>query len=73
MSEIALSFYSGLFAFGGWNFLNFVTGELQNIYKKVPRAIWVALPPVKVVYILANIAYFVVLSGVEIKSSLLLL
>jgi L-type amino acid transporter 5 len=33
ISELALGFYSGLFAFGGWNFLNFVTEELQDPYK----------------------------------------
>lgn len=30
---IAVAFYSGLFAFGGWNFLNFVTEELQDPYR----------------------------------------
>lgn len=32
-SRIAVAFYSGLFAFGGWNFLNFVTEELKDPYK----------------------------------------
>ncbi|CAH0556871.1 unnamed protein product [Brassicogethes aeneus] len=69
VSAVALSFYSGLFAFGGWNFLNFVTEELQDPYKNLPRAIWIALPLVTAVYVLANVAYFVVLTAVEMESS----
>jgi hypothetical protein len=33
IQNVALAFYSGLFAFGGWHFLNFVTEELQDPYK----------------------------------------
>ncbi|XP_019873715.1 large neutral amino acids transporter small subunit 2 [Aethina tumida] len=69
VSTVALSFYSGLFAFGGWNFLNFVTEELQDPYKNLPRAIWIALPLVTGVYVLANVAYFAVLTGIEMESS----
>nr|CAI5846257.1 unnamed protein product [Callosobruchus analis] len=69
ITEVALSFYSGLFAFGGWNFLNYVTEELQDPYRNLPRAIWIALPLVTGVYVLANIAYFAVLTGVEMESS----
>ncbi|KAJ9584220.1 hypothetical protein L9F63_021425, partial [Diploptera punctata] len=32
VSSVGLALYSGLFAFGGWNFLNFVTEELQDPY-----------------------------------------
>ncbi|VDM83739.1 unnamed protein product, partial [Strongylus vulgaris] len=29
-STISIAFYSGLFAYSGWNFLNFIVEELQN-------------------------------------------
>ncbi|KAK5646596.1 hypothetical protein RI129_005060 [Pyrocoelia pectoralis] len=67
--DLALAFYSGLFAFGGWNYLNFVTEELQDPYKNLPRAIWIALPTVTIVYVLANVAYFSMLSKGEMLSS----
>lgn len=31
--NICYAFMQGMFAFGGWNYLNFVTGELQDPYK----------------------------------------
>lgn len=37
--------------------------------RNLPRAIWIALPIVTAVYVLANVAYFVVLSHDEIISS----
>ncbi|XP_045768356.1 large neutral amino acids transporter small subunit 2 [Maniola jurtina] len=67
--SIALAFYSGLFAFGGWNYLNFVTEELQDPYKNLPRAIWIAMPMVTIIYVMANLAYFAVVSKMEMMSN----
>ncbi|CAH0725967.1 unnamed protein product, partial [Brenthis ino] len=67
--KIALAFYSGLFAFGGWNYLNFVTEELQDPYKNLPRAIWIAMPMVTIIYVMANLAYFAVVSKLEMISN----
>ncbi|XP_075212238.1 juvenile hormone Inducible-21 [Lycorma delicatula] len=69
LGSIALAFYSGLFAFGGWNFLNFVTEELQDPYKNLPRAIWIAMPIVTLIYVTANLAYFAVVTPEEMLSS----
>jgi len=31
--SIAVSFYSGIFSYAGWNYLNFMTEELKDPYK----------------------------------------
>ncbi|CAH0558158.1 unnamed protein product [Brassicogethes aeneus] len=67
--NIALAFYSGLFSYSGWNYLNFVTEELKDPYKNLPKAICISMPIVTVVYVVTNIAYFVVLSKNEILES----
>ena len=46
ITKIALSFYSGLFAYNGWNYLNFVIEELQDPVKNLPRFVLLALHPV---------------------------
>ena len=68
-SRLSLAFYSGLFSYAGWNYLNFVTEELKDPNKNLPRAIYVSMPLVTCTYLLANVAYFAVLNTSEILAS----
>ncbi len=68
-TKIALSFYSGLFAYNGWNYLNFVIEELQDPVKNLPRAIAISCILVTVVYVLTNVAFYTTLSVPEVLGS----
>lgn len=64
-----IAFYQGLWAYDGWNQLNYVVEELKNPYRNLPLAIIIGIPLVTVVYLLTNIAYFTVLSPAELLAS----
>ncbi|KAL7631569.1 UNVERIFIED_CONTAM: hypothetical protein RMT77_018129 [Armadillidium vulgare] len=67
--DIATAFYSGLWAYDGWNNLNYVTEELKNPYVNLPRSIIIGLPLVTACYILVNISYLAVMSTEELLAS----
>ncbi|XP_074650871.1 large neutral amino acids transporter small subunit 1-like [Tubulanus polymorphus] len=67
--SLAMAFYSGYWAFGGWNYLNFLVDELKDPERNLPRAIIISISLVTVVYIMANVAYMTVLSTDEILQS----
>uniref|UniRef100_A0AAY4DWP7 b(0,+)-type amino acid transporter 1 n=1 Tax=Denticeps clupeoides TaxID=299321 RepID=A0AAY4DWP7_9TELE len=66
---IGLAFYNGLWAYDGWNQLNFITEELIDPYRNLPLAIIIGIPLVSVCYVLVNIAYFTVLTATELLQS----
>ncbi|XP_067618948.1 Y+L amino acid transporter 2 isoform X1 [Eurosta solidaginis] len=69
VTSLALSFYSGLFAYNGWNYLNFIIEELKDPVKNLPRAIAISCTLVTLVYVMANVAFYTVLSPDEVLGS----
>ncbi|KOC71032.1 Y+L amino acid transporter 2 [Habropoda laboriosa] len=69
VTSIALSFYSGLFAYNGWNYLNFIIEELKDPIKNLPRAISISCVLVTIVYVFTNMAFYTTLSPVEVLGS----
>ncbi|OJD36465.1 amino acid transporter [Diplodia corticola] len=69
ISNLAVALYAGLWAFDGWDNVNYVTGEFVNPTRDLPRVIHSSLPLVILSYLLANVAYFLVLPSSTIESS----
>lgn len=63
--DFAVAVIICLWTYDGWNSLNFVTEELVDPAKNMPRALLIAIPTIIVCYILANIAFFAVLQQDE--------
>ncbi|KAJ0029267.1 hypothetical protein NQD34_004264 [Periophthalmus magnuspinnatus] len=69
VGQMALAFLQASFAFSGWNFLNYVTEEVVEPRRNLPRAIYISIPLVTLVYTLTNIAYFSSMTPEELLSS----
>lgn len=61
LGDVTLGLYSGLWAYDGWNNLNYVSSEMKNPTKDLPRVIFAGVPIVIIFYLLANTAYYAVL------------
>lgn len=66
---VALSFYSGLFAYTGWNYLNFIIEEMRNPVRDLPLAIGISCTFCLIVYVLAIIAFHTTLDKAEVLGS----
>ncbi|KAG8967142.1 hypothetical protein FRC03_010615 [Tulasnella sp. 419] len=68
-SSYALALYSGLWAYDGWDAINFVTGEMHNPEKTVPRVIHSSMALVITAFLGANLSYFAVLDKSTVAKS----
>ncbi len=66
---VAASFYSGLFAYTGWNFLNFIIEEMKDPVRDLPRAIFISCTSCLVIYVLTIVAFHTTLSPSEVLGS----
>lgn len=67
--DIGHAFYSAMWAYGGWNGLNFMTEEVINPKKNFPRTLMISIPLVTTCYMLINLAYFTVLTKEQVLAS----
>lgn len=69
-TQVRLQFDINLFAVeNSRNYLNFMTEELRDPYKNLPRAIYISLPLVTIIYVFANMAYCAVLTPQQMIAS----
>ncbi|XP_076988373.1 B(0,+)-type amino acid transporter 1 isoform X1 [Tamandua tetradactyla] len=69
VGALSLAFYNGLWAYDGWNQLNYITEELRNPFRNLPLSIIIGIPLVTVCYILMNVSYFTVMTTTELLQS----
>ncbi|XP_039669821.1 cystine/glutamate transporter [Perca fluviatilis] len=69
LSGMPLAFYSGMYAYAGWFYLNFVIEEVDNPERNVPLAICISMAIVTCCYVLTNVAYYTVMSAEELLAS----
>ncbi|XP_045760979.1 b(0,+)-type amino acid transporter 1-like isoform X3 [Maniola jurtina] len=69
LGNIATAFYTGLWAYDGWNNLNYVTEEIKNPSRNLPLSIIIGIPLVTLCYALVNVSYLAVMSVSEMADS----
>lgn len=69
LGDYAIALYAGLWAYDGWDNVNYVAAEMKNSRRDLPRVIHIAMPVVIIAYLLANLSYFAVLTKEEMIGS----
>jgi basic amino acid/polyamine antiporter, APA family len=69
LAAFGVATVAALYAYDGWNNLSMVAGEVENPQRNIPRALIFGTMLVIAVYVLANLAYFYVLSPAQATST----
>jgi amino acid transporter len=69
IAPFGLALVSVLWAYDGWADLTFVSGEVRDPRRNLPRALIIGTAAVVGIYLLANVAYLAVMPVAEIRGS----
>lgn len=69
LGGIATGFYSGMFAYAGWNYLNCMIEEMKNPKRDLPIAIVFSCVVVTIAYVFTNAAYLTTVSAHEVLTT----
>ncbi|XP_077449433.1 cystine/glutamate transporter [Stigmatopora argus] len=69
LDRLPLAFYNGLYAYGGWFYLNMVTEEVINPNRTIPLTITCSMVTVTVLYVLVNVSYYTIMTPAELLQS----
>jgi APA family basic amino acid/polyamine antiporter len=69
LGGFSLAMLGALFAFNGWFFVCFISSEMKDPERNIPRSIFAGLGIVALVYLLANVVYLTVLSFDQLQQS----
>ena len=69
IAPFGLALVSVLWAYDGWADLAFISGEVKDPERNLPRALILGTVAVVVIYLLANVAYLGVMSVEEVRHS----
>jgi amino acid transporter len=72
VAAFGLALVSVLWAFDGWADLSFVSGEVKDPRRNLPRAIIIGTVAVIAIYLLANLAYLAIFPVEQIRHSTLI-
>ncbi|XP_067947647.1 b(0,+)-type amino acid transporter 1-like [Watersipora subatra] len=67
--EVAVAFYSGLFAYVGWDNVMNLTEEVKNYKRNIPLSIIISVSMVTALYVLINISYYAVIGPDRVIAS----
>ncbi|XP_077492833.1 b(0,+)-type amino acid transporter 1-like [Amblyomma americanum] len=68
-SRLVLAFYGALYSYGGWKQICLIAEEVRDPSKNILRAALIGILSVTAIYVLTNVAYFVVLDPHTFASS----